>query len=207
MIFLRSAIVGLFFVLVSCQPNDTIVLEAWDNKQPKIVHFYPDPSDRSVYEYRAFWQNGDPKVTGNYVEGKKAGEWEWKKADGKTDRKVMYEKGKEMSKTLYFENGSPQELITHTQSGSSQGAYTYYYETGQVVSKGNYAWSGKEDKMHGVHKEYHKNGETWNEGFYNMGKRDSSWNWYDSTGIMTASMLYDMGKRVSSRAYGANDSL
>jgi antitoxin component YwqK of YwqJK toxin-antitoxin module len=70
--------------------------------------------------------------------------------------------------------------------GKKSGKWMYFYPNGILWSEAFF----KDDKMNGESRVYHPNGELFYSGFYKMDVADSTWNFYDSTGILRETKKY-----------------
>lgn len=67
----------------------------------------------------------------------------------------------------------------------------YFYPNGTLWSEAFF----KDDKMNGESRVYHPNGELYYSGFYKMDVADSTWNFYDSTGVLRDTRNYPNKKQ------------
>jgi len=105
--------------------------------------------------------------SGNFINGKRIGEW-----------------------LTFHENGQLEE-IGNFEDGNKDGSWTTYHVNGQLRSKGNY----KYDKMDGFWEFYYKNGQLSNKGNYDNGEReDGHWEFYYDNGQLWSRGNYKDGK-------------
>jgi len=62
-----------------------------------------------------------------------------------------------------------------------------YYENGQAQFMQQYLNGVK----HGEYKDWYKNGQLRTMGYFNMGMRDRTWQWYNEKGKLTLQVRYD----------------
>jgi antitoxin component YwqK of YwqJK toxin-antitoxin module len=72
-------------------------------------------SDNLVGDYKSYYQNGNLKAAGLYLNGKKTGRW-----------------------VYYYENGNKKEIINFDDKGRKIGDYKSYYENGNLKEEGEY---------------------------------------------------------------------
>jgi antitoxin component YwqK of YwqJK toxin-antitoxin module len=72
-------------------------------------------SDNLVGDYKSYYQNGNRKAAGLYLNGKKTGRW-----------------------VYYYENGNKKEIINFDDKGRKIGDYKSYYENGNLKEEGEY---------------------------------------------------------------------
>lgn len=73
--------------------------------------------------------------------------------------------------------------------GKKQGYWEYYYNHGDLGSKGKYI----NDKMEGYWERYHYNGQLISKGSYVNDKKNGNWDYYNSDGSLLFSVGYVNG--------------
>ncbi len=165
---------------------------------------------------RKYYENGEPKVLGYYLEktGKKHGEWTYYFENGKLMRTEKYEDGKLISKKgltrfeKVFEKG---ELVWHKpingvgfvdENNKKSGEWKFYDENGKLRQIGSYM----DGKREGEWKHYHKNGKLSDIGSYRDGKQEGGWKEYDESGELRDGewkRYYENGELLSIGSYKA----
>lgn len=121
------------FFLFSCE-NAIIeeVVESYPNSQPKLVHYIQEVDGiKEVVGEKGFFENGQTKIEGKLINGKRTGLWK-----------------------AHFENGflqSEGEFINGVRTGIAK----VYFPDGTLRYEGNY----ENDKEVGVWKFYNNKGE------------------------------------------------
>jgi len=105
------------------------------------------------------WNNGNTRIKGQYINGKREGKWIWWNEDGQRTSDINYKSGFKLS---------------------SETKYTYYY-TGLIKSEINY----KDDKLGGKYHSWHENGQKWWEGNYKDRVPDGIWTSWNENGERT----------------------
>jgi antitoxin component YwqK of YwqJK toxin-antitoxin module len=119
----------------------------------------------------ATYKNGNPKTVKYYHE--KAGEL-------LLDREEYFYENKQIKIEGEYEN----ELRT--------GLWKAWYENGSVWSEGEY----KDGKRNGIGISYHQNGKKYIEGVYQNDIRVGNWRFYDSTGLLTKEINFDLVQSI-----------
>ncbi|HLN53474.1 MAG TPA: toxin-antitoxin system YwqK family antitoxin [Lentimicrobium sp.] len=124
--------------------------------------------------------------------------------------------------TWYFDNGS-KELEMNYHEGVPQGLMTRWYYSGQKELQEQYKEGKKngpslrwdiqgrlieevnfrDDSLHGEYIQYYENGLVKIEGYYKMGKFDSTWTYYNISGMKVGDGKYENGSGIQ-RAYYPN---
>ena len=122
-------------------------------------------SQKKVVEAR--YENGNPKIVRYYH--KKAGNLV-------LDREVVYYENKQVKMDGEYKN----EL--------RDGQWKAWYKNGMIWSEGEY----KGGKRNGIGIAYHENGKKYIEGMYRDDVRVGTWRFYDSAGIITKEVNFDL---------------
>lgn len=177
--------------LYSCRQSDSLIIEKWDNGNPKITVDFISVKD-STYVRTDFFENGKIKSTQDFVDGKLNGkvinysdkgfkQQEFDYVDGQKNGigTAWYESGKIAFQfkfkdglyydgTEYFEDGWPRVLVKFSAPGQREGKAFYYKEDGHI----------------------------WQQGYFKNGKEDSVWTRFDKTGVVTEIIRYKDGEKV-----------
>lgn len=193
---------GKLPVILSKFPNDSI---------KEIIYFDLPITKDSIGFKEIYFENGKLQAKGNYILGKREGEWVCYRRDGKLEWKANYQNDIENGLTECFkENGSWRKITVI--NGTTQGATTEYNidSTGREIwvygqyknsqEDGDWIWrnqdgkvlarqyysEGKPDKYH---VNYYKNGAVFNKAFLRNGYIDSL-KTYDSLGSLIDTKYY-----------------
>jgi len=115
----------------------------------------------------ATYENGNPKIVRYYH--KKAGKLV-------LDRELVYYDNKQVKMDGEFRN----EL--------RDGQWKAWYKNGTIWSEGEY----KGGRRNGIGIAYHENGKKYIEGMYRDDVRVGTWRFYDTTGVMTKEVNFDL---------------
>lgn len=159
-------------VLANRYENDSII----DNN----VDIEESVEIRNLY-YDLYDDKDEPivKFTGAYKEGIPIGV-----------HRFFDEKGNVNSSKLYDSKGNLMGSGVVDMEGNKRGEWTFYYETGEIRSKGLYS----ENEREGLWKFYYKDGKTEQIGEYKKGKYDGTWKWYFQDGSLAREESYYRGR-------------
>ncbi len=107
-----------------------------------------DEEGKQQGKWKEFHSNGDVRSAGEYLEGKRIGEWQFFYTGNAVEQKGKYDK-----------------------KGKAQGAWKWYHENGLILREESYL-DGKQD---GIMTEYSDSGNVITKGEYIDGKKDGPW--------------------------------
>lgn len=165
-------------------------------------------------KWNFYYPNGKIAQKGSYINGKETGTWQWFYPNGNLRREEEYIRGyADGPSTEYSETG---EIIAQGEflEGERQGKWII--KTGDITLKGSYdnglrdgVWQyfysdstlkfqGEfiQGEPNGWHKNYYPNGKIKSEKYYNMGRREKTWRYYSSEGIVTTTLIYKNDKAI-----------
>jgi antitoxin component YwqK of YwqJK toxin-antitoxin module len=122
-------------------------------------------SQKEVVE--ATYENGNPKVVKNY---QKRG----------NDLLLIHE-------VVYYEN-KQKKIEGKYKDEQRDGLWRAWYKNGTIWSEGEY----KDGKRNGIGFSYHENGKIYIEGKYQDDIRVGAWRFYDTTGLLTKEVNFDL---------------
>jgi len=117
------------------------------------------------------FENGNPKIVKYYH--KKGGELF-------LDREIVYYKNKQ------------KKIDGEYKDQQRNGLWKAWYENGTIWSEGEY----KDGKRNGIGISYYENGKIYIEGMYKDDIRVGAWRFYDTTGILTKEVNFDLVPRA-----------
>ena len=135
-------------------------------------------SHKKVIE--ATYENGNPRVVRYYH--KKAGKL-------MVEREIVYYQNKQVKMDGKFKNEE------------REGIWKAWYENGILWSEGEY----KAGKSNGPGIAYHPNGKKYIEGLYRDDARVGAWKFYDTTGVLTHEINFDLVPRMPDREPGRQE--
>jgi len=126
--------------------------------------------------WKEYYESGELKSAGKYVNGLKYGEWKFYYKNGKIEQTGTYLRNEKPDGEWiwYYENGSVLRNEVYS-DGLENGAMIEYSDTGTVISKGEYVDGLEEGPW------TYQLGDIKVEGSYKEGKRTGTWKyWYDN---------------------------
>lgn len=170
--------------------------------------------NRRVYFWKYYFESGEIEQQGNFKRGRPNGKWECYFENGALMREEYYKKGKENGEIKeYNRNG---EIIVegnyvsgikegtwfinygfHTEKGNykdnnKDGEWVYFYKNGILYFKGSFV-DGLEN---GTHLYYYKNGKIKEKQYYNFGRKEKNWEYYDYYGTLLKILTFNNNKLV-----------
>ena len=123
-----------------------------------------------------YTKTGVEETVGNYVNGKKSGNWNSYYSSGRKKLSGDYSNGyRHGAFTEWYENGQKKSVINYSYD-IVDGKMTVYYDTGAVFYEGN--MNDKDGSVKG----YDQNGTLRFEGKLEKGKKVGNWKYYDEMG-------------------------
>lgn len=131
-----------------------------------------------------FWQEydeeGNLRAEGNYLSGKRTGEWKFYFANGNVEQKGKYDdKGQPVGKWIWYFADNTVRREENYLKGLLDGMMTEYHDTGEVIAEGEYI-EGEEEGPWLV-----MNGEMREEGEFSMGERSGVWKYFFPDGSLS----------------------
>ncbi len=129
-------------------------------------------------KWKEFYSSGELRAEGEYVDGRKIGDWVFYHQNGKIEQKGKFLKGAKPSGAWvwYYESGNllREEKFT---AGMEDGSMVEYNDSGRVITKGEYVDGEKEGFW------MNEDGDIREEGNYKNGQKDGLWKaYYRKTG-------------------------
>jgi len=140
---------------------------------------------------RFFRQNGDPSAQGNYAGTLRDSVWLFYGSLTPTvSHRIEYAAGKQHGKeqTFYPDGVLAEETLWN--NGLKDGAWTRYFNHGQIKSSATYI----DDRLEGVYSVFYPDGKPMIEGFYHYNTPDGDWKRYDEDGDLVSTVRYARGK-------------
>jgi antitoxin component YwqK of YwqJK toxin-antitoxin module len=106
------------------------------------------------------------------------------------DVKYYHKKGGDLildREVVYYEN-KQKKMEGEYKDQLRNGAWKAWYENGTIWSEGEY----KDGKRNGIGIAYHENGKKYIEGMYRDDMRTGMWRFYDTTGVLTKEVNFDL---------------
>ncbi|MEN9394310.1 MAG: hypothetical protein RL362_531, partial [Bacteroidota bacterium] len=130
-------------------------------------------------QFVEYYNNGNPKVKGQFVDGLKNGDWKEFFVNGNIKEIVGYALDTLQGKMLAYDNKGGLTLEGEHQKGKKTGHWKWYFMSGNVEMEGDF----EEDLQTGVWKYYYTNGQISETGNYEKGKRQGDWEFYYKDGM------------------------
>jgi len=130
-------ILGVLF-LAACNntPIKEVIKESYPNNQAKLIEFVQEVDGKEqVVEQKAYFEDGQFKMGGKLLEGKRNGKWSAYFSNGKLQSEGEFENGMRTGiAKIYYENGN---LMYDGQYKNDQkiGVWKFYNEKGEFVKE------------------------------------------------------------------------
>lgn len=147
-------------------------------------------------KWKEFYPGGELRAEGEYIDGRRNGEWIFYHQNGKIEQKGKFLKGAKPSGNWvwYYESGNllREEKFT---AGVEDGAMVEYNDSGRVITKGEYIDGEKEGPW------FNEDGDVREEGNYKNGQRDGLWKTYYKNGKLAFEGKYIDGNPDGKHTY------
>ncbi len=167
----KSLAVALFVTIFSCSTKTTRE-EKFESGNPKIKFEVVEKKDGSFLkdgDYKVWFENGQIKVSGQYVDNKENENWVWYYNTGKICKEGTYK------------------------NGLKEGIWKDYEENGQITSQFTFA-SGE---LNGLQKTWYPNGQKKCEQNFLNGKANGLITIWDNEGNLKGEYEYEYGKNIT----------
>ena len=178
--------------------------------------------DNEQLSEEEYYQNGQKRYLGNYLNGKREGRWVWWYEDGQKSYERNYANGMLNGfNARWYEDGQKSYERNYA-NGKLVGRWTSWYKDGQKMSEFHYiaiAWDGPhtltcrhgpwtfwnadgqkryiENYVWGVWEghciRWHKNGQKKQEGNFKNGRKEGPWTFWNADGKVIKSKTYKNG--------------
>ena len=136
-------IVYLFSLLIFLMACDSPIIEkveeTYPGNEPKKVSYYQEVDGKEVQvEEKHFHQNGELKMSGKFVNGKRDGEWNAYFENKQIQSSGTFKEGKRTGTAkIYFSNG---QLMYEGfyENNKEVGHWNFYNEQGRLVKEKDY---------------------------------------------------------------------
>ncbi|MBU2995887.1 toxin-antitoxin system YwqK family antitoxin [Cellulophaga baltica] len=177
-------------------------------------------TESDVVVFKDFFEDGSLKVTGQYTNNEKTGEWIWYMSNEKVLRTENYEHNKlEGNLRLYYPNGQLRTEGQHSNNnqvgtwnkytengilkyveiydsiGKATGEWKTYYDTGEIIHEENYL----NGLPNGTWKTYNKKGNLMSYGEKIAGKKEGIWKYYDENKKLIRTIIYEKDIKLSKK--------
>ncbi len=147
----------------------------------KETHF-PDGTIKSKQEFKGDKENGIST---------------WYYNNGSKELEINYKDGlPDGVSTRWYYNGQ-KELQENYKDGKKNGSSVRWDNQGRIIEEITF----KNDSLHGLYTQYYENGNVKIEGCYFMGKYDSTWTYYDISGMKVGDGSYVKGSGTQKAYY------
>ena len=148
------------------------------------------------------YPSGTLKSSQQYKGKKQQGVSTWYFENGKKELEVNYLNDKPHgTATRWYQSGIRESMDTYVE-GKRTGPSRKWDTQGLLIEELNYL----NDSLHGNYLLYYENGQVKIEGYYNMGLYDSTWTYFDITGMKVGDGSYKNGNGLQ-RAFYPNGKL
>ncbi len=128
--------------------------------------------------WKEYYDDGNLKAQGNYVDDLKDGFWKYYYKNGSLEEKGKYILGDPDSTWLWYYSDGKLLRDENFYNGLPDGLYTEYDKTGSIITQGDFLEGKKEGNW------IYKVGDSKDEGIYSEGYRNGLWKSYYSDGTL-----------------------
>lgn len=190
-----------------------IVAKEYNDSGILVAEGLIDTLDRKQSDWKIYYETGELKAKGKYLNNLKTDEWIYYYPDGKIEQRGKFRRDKFTGKWVwYYPNGNVWREENYD-NGKEEGTFIEYDETGKVILKGQYfdgertgKWiysvgdiieEGKyiEGLKDSTWKSFYENGKLAEEGHYIQGVPNGKYRWYYPNGKLKVEGYYVMGRK------------
>lgn len=126
-------ILSLLLSLSSCwKKSKTTIESSYSNGSNKIVHYYPDETDKTYFERKFYHENGQLGSQGYFKNWEMTGVWKWWYDNGNLQAYSVYKNGYSKDSTYcYSVSGRIARKLYQIDSVKNIWVSTDYFESGQ----------------------------------------------------------------------------
>lgn len=166
-----------------------LLIERSDTSGDQMTQYYengevkakgPYVNNKRTGHWTYYYETGVVKHEGGYLGNNKNGDWTYYFEDGSTKAMAIYDKGNGIYREYFI--GGKIKMEGPIVRNHSEGVWTYYFPNGQVKSKGLEVSGVKS----GYWEYYHENGELLSRGDYIDGKQMGNWIYYHDNGNVSS---------------------
>lgn len=190
-----------------------IVAKEYNERGELIAEGLIDSLDRKQSEWKWYYETGEKKAVGKYINNQKTGEWIYYYQNGKIEQRGRFKRNKYDGKWTWYYPNSNIWREEYYEDGKEEGAFIEYNDTGKVILKGQYFdgertgyWiytvgditeEGKyvEGLKDSTWKSIYSNGRIAEIGKYIQGQRNGKYRWYYPNGKLKLEGYYIMGRK------------
>jgi len=151
----------------------------YENRKNIHYKFYLNPYNNLEGRYIEYYKNGNIKEISYYRNNEKHGICILKNQDNSIEEYGNYKNNLRDGFFRYFNNGII-DIECEYVEGMLNGRFKSYIE-GEIFEDTNYI----NNYQDGKYSQYNSKGKIKREGYYNNGKREGTWKYYDDDGILT----------------------
>ena len=187
----RLIFLTIISIICSCENNDSCeeIMEKYEGEKIKLVHIYPNCTEKQTYTRIHFYPNGQKSSYGFYENHMKSGEFKTWYENGQLSAIWQAEKGKTKGMVkCYREDGTiEREALTE---GDFKGYFKFYNEDEKITSEGNLL---NDSTKIGKWIEYYENGNTEYIWDYKSGKLNGICSTYYENGVLEGILIFEEG--------------
>lgn len=167
-------------------------------KQGFWIHYYETGekksegkyvNDKKTGEWKYYFKNGRLEQIGTYKKGRPDGEWKWYYNSGALEREETFVNGKEEG--MLYEYGEEGQILTKGEYFDGLEEGPWFYHVGDHTEEGEYK-GGLPD---GIWKHFYPNGKLRFQGGYNFGEPNGKHKFYYDSGKIMEEGTYIMGAK------------
>ncbi|MBN3035799.1 MAG: hypothetical protein JW861_09450 [Bacteroidales bacterium] len=139
---MRNLLITIFVLsgmAMACKQEPVkVVRESWPDGQPRIVIYYADPGQEQPIREEQFYEDGTPRLEGNYENGQRTGRWIYWYPNGNKWSEANYKAGVDHgTKTVWHESGQKYYEGEMTE-GKRSGIWRFWDEQGNLTKEIDY---------------------------------------------------------------------
>jgi antitoxin component YwqK of YwqJK toxin-antitoxin module len=141
---------------------------------------------------KAYWPDGGNKHEIPYLKGEIDGLARWWYENGNMEQTVEYRNGMlDGTTTRWYEHGILSARLTY-KDNLKNGLSSEWDRSGKIILEETF----RNDTLHGPTRRYHTNRKLKSEEYYDMGRYDGTWFYWNEYGVVVGEGIYEKGMGV-----------
>jgi antitoxin component YwqK of YwqJK toxin-antitoxin module len=183
-------------------------------------------AEKRAGEWKVYFETGEVKAKGNYLNDRQNGEWDFYYSGGVTEQIGTFANGVMEGEWKWFNSKGTLLREETYQGGSLNGMSAHYSDSATLIAKGAYAQSEREGNWlinagdvreegdfiagakNGIWKTFYDNGKLYHKGFFVQGNPNGRHDFYYPDGTLKEEQYYANGRREGNwKKYNEDGSL
>jgi antitoxin component YwqK of YwqJK toxin-antitoxin module len=119
--------------------TDEVVVDTWPNGSPMTInHYFIDREDSLLYMQVAYYESGQKRQEGGFVDGSRDGRWRYWYEDGTLWVDGYYQKGARSGPVKYYHPNGEKKSEGYYEQGIRTGVWKFWDERGRELKVINY---------------------------------------------------------------------